>query len=110
MPMPERLQAVPKWPIWIGLLGAFLFLGGIGWIAVWGHSNRGGPDWLRFEAHPPFPSQEMVLFGFALLLTSVLGWVSDLCGRSFRGRVGQHPTEQASSNRLITETDASNDL
>jgi hypothetical protein len=52
----------------------------------------------------------MVLFGFALLLTSVLGWVSDLCGRSFRGRVGQHPTEQASSNRLITETDASNGL
>jgi hypothetical protein len=50
------------------LLGALLFLGGLMWIAVWEHSNRGGPDWLRSEAHPPFPSQEMVGFGFALLL------------------------------------------
>jgi len=49
------------------LIGAILFFGGLAWIAVWDYSNRSGPDWLKSEAHPPFPSQEMVWLGFALL-------------------------------------------
>lgn len=68
IPMREILQRTPKWPRWMGLVGAVLFLGGLAWMAVWDHSNRGGPDWLRLEAHPPFPSREMVFFGFVLLL------------------------------------------
>ena len=66
--MPEKLQRSPKWPRWLGFLGALLFLGGLAWIAVWTHSNRVGPEWLWSEARPPFPSQEIVWFGFALLL------------------------------------------
>jgi len=56
---------------------------------VWDYSNRGAPDWLRSEAHPPFPSQEMVWFGFALLLV-VGARVSIKFVRSiFRGKSGQ---------------------
>ena len=66
--MPETLQRSPKWPRWFSLLGALLFFSGLAWIGVWTYSNRKGPEWLWSEAHPPFPSQEMVWFGFALLL------------------------------------------
>jgi hypothetical protein len=27
--MPEKLQRIPKWPMWFGFLGALLFLGGL---------------------------------------------------------------------------------
>ena len=50
------------------MLGALLSLSGLAWIAVWDHSNRVGPEWLWSEARPPFPSQGIVWFGFALLL------------------------------------------
>jgi len=66
--MSERLHRILQRPRWVGLLGAILFFGGLAWIALWDYSNRGVPEWLRSEAHPPFPSQEMVWFGFALLL------------------------------------------
>jgi TRAP-type mannitol/chloroaromatic compound transport system permease small subunit len=90
MPLREGLQRNPKWPRWIGFFGAILFFGGLAWIAVWDHFNRVGPEWLWSEAHPPFPSQEMVLFGFALLLASGIRVSIRFVRSIFRGRAGHN--------------------
>ena len=88
--MRERLQRNPKWPRWIGSFGAILFFGGLAWIAVWDHANRVGPEWLWSEAHPPFPSQEMVWFGFALLLVVGVRGSIRFVRSIFRGRAGHN--------------------
>lgn len=90
MPMREGPRRIPKWPRWIGLFGAILFFGGLAWIAVWDHSNRVGPEWLWSEAHPPFPSQEMVWFGFALLLVVGVRVSFRFVRSIFRGKAGHN--------------------
>jgi hypothetical protein len=88
--MSERLQRNPKWPRWIGSSGAILFFGGLAWIAVWDHANRVGPEWIWSEAPPPFPSQEMVLFGLALLLVVGVRVSIRFVRSIYRGRAGHN--------------------
>jgi hypothetical protein len=57
-----------KWPRSVGMLGAFLFLGGMTWVAVLTYSYRDYPEAIKYEVRLPWTPRLMVFFGSALLV------------------------------------------
>ena len=71
-----------KWPRWLGTLGAFLFVGGMAWVAVLNYSDRDYSEAIKYEVRLPWTPRLLVFFGSALLV--IVGVQSAL--RYFRQR------------------------
>jgi len=64
----RNLPDASKWPRWAGTLGAFLFLGGLIWVAVLNYFYRDYPEAIKYELRLPWTPRLMVFFGLALLV------------------------------------------
>jgi predicted MFS family arabinose efflux permease len=52
----------------VGVVGTFLFLGGIAWLGALIYSIRDYPEAVKYEFRAPWTPRLMVFFGLTLLL------------------------------------------